>query len=188
MRTLLLGSLLLALACSAAAQTKRAPRRTPPPAVPGQQRSREAEDRAGIQKLQDRDIAASMAYDVEALTALWTEDGVLLIPQHAPIVGKEALRAFYEQQRDAMANVEVTAYEEQWQEVRIVGDYAYQWGQIHGRTRKGQGKDETSTVVNALRILKRDEDGAWKVARAIWNEARTATSLGKQEVPPGERP
>ncbi len=183
-----LAALLIALFLTwpAAAQTKH-PRRAAP-AEAGEQRSHEAEDRAAIQKLQERDIAASIAYDVEGLMSLWTDDGVLMVPQRAPIVGRQGLRAFYEQQRDQMANVEVLAYEEQWQEVRILGDYAYEWGQIHGRTRKGQGKAESDVVVNAMRILKRDEDGNWKVARAIWNEARAGTSVGAEPKPAGEQP
>ena len=163
----------------AGAQTKRRTR----PSDSSQPQSRTAEDQAGIQKLQERFIAASTSFDVDGLVSLWTDDGVLLAPNHAPIVGADALRAYYEQQRDALGNADILAYDEQWQEVRIIGDYAYQWGQIQSRIRSGQNSPETTTAVNAMRILKRDEAGHWHVSRAIYNEARTSTSAGKQPAP-----
>jgi uncharacterized protein (TIGR02246 family) len=180
MRSMFVALLVVTMAASGTAQKKHRP-------AEGQPQSREAADQAGIRKLQERDIAASTAFDVDALLALWTEDGVLLAPGQAPISGKDNLRTFYERNRDAVANTEILAYEEQWQEVRIMGDYAYQWGQIRSRRRTGQSKQETSDVVNAMRVLKRGEDGSWRVARAIYNEARTGTSVGSETIPEGER-
>jgi uncharacterized protein (TIGR02246 family) len=187
MRTAVIGIVLFILSLAVSGQTRKSPRRATSSDSAAGQQSREAQDRAGIQKLQDRDIAASMSFDPDALTSLWTDDGVLMIPGQAPIHGLDAIRMFYEKQRDSMANVDVMAYEEEWQEVRVVGDYAYEWGQIHGRTRKGQGTVENSVTVNAMRILKREEGGAWKIHRAIWNEARAGTSVGAQPTPSGER-
>ncbi len=181
MRSMMVALLVLVIAASGMAQKKH---RTSAPG--GQQPSRQ-EDEAGIRKLQERDIAASTAFDVEALLALWTDDGVLLAPGQAPISGKDNLRAFYEKYRDTMANAEILSYEEQWQEVRILGDYAYQWGQIRLRRRTGQSKEESADVVNAMRILKRADDGSWRVNRAIYNQARSATSIGSQAAPEGER-
>ncbi len=182
MRSMMVALLLILLmAGSGLAQKKH---RTSAPG--GQQPSRQ-EDEAGIRKLQERDIAASTAFDVEALLALWTDVGVLLAPGQAPISGKDNLRAFYEKYHDAMANAEILSYEEQWQEVRIVGDYAYQWGQIRSRRRTGQSKEESSDVVNAMRILKRSDDGSWRINRAIYNQARAGTSIGSPNVPEGER-
>ena len=168
---------------AARSQTQRRTR----PADAAQAQSRAAEDQAGIRQLQEKDIAASTSFDIEALLSLWTDDGVLLAPHQAPITGRDALRSFYEQQRDAFGNTEVLAYEEQWQEVRVVGDHAYQWGQIRERTRTGQGKAESEAVVNAMRILKREEDGHWYVSRAIYNDARPEPPQAKPEAPKEEK-
>jgi len=43
---------------------------------------------AGIEQLHKDDIAATLARDAEALTALWADDGVLLQPGIPPIIGK----------------------------------------------------------------------------------------------------
>lgn len=182
MRSLSVVFIVLVLMSSGTAQKKH---KSSAPADAGS--SREAADQAGIRKLQERDIAASTSFDVGALLALWTEDGVLMAPGQAPISGKDNLRAFYEKQLNSLGNVEILAYETQWQEVRIIGDYAYEWGQVRSRTRAGQGKAENSAVMNAMRILKRGEDGNWRFARAIFNEAQSGTSVGREAVPEGER-
>ncbi|MBZ5646720.1 MAG: SgcJ/EcaC family oxidoreductase [Acidobacteriia bacterium] len=187
MRGSAIAVLVLTMLTAATPQTKRRPSRPVMEASATEQKARAAEDRAAIEELQRKDIAASMASDVDALLSLWTDDGVLLAPQHGPISGRAALRKFYEQQRDATGNAEILGYEEQWQEVRVMGKYAYQWGQIHARMRTGQSRAESSTLVNAMRILQRAEDGTWRVARAIYNEAQSSTSVGKEQLPEGER-
>lgn len=181
MRSTFVALFLLLLVTGGMAQKKHHPAATPQGSA-----SREAADQTAIRKLQEQDIAASTSLDVEALVGLWTDDGVLLAPGQAPISGKDNLRAYYEKYQDAQANAEVLSYDEQWQEVRILGDYAYEWGQISSRQRTGQGKQEISTVVNAMRILRRSENGSWKVARAIYNEARSGTSVGSRPAPEGE--
>lgn len=182
MRSTSLALMLVLLVSSGWSQRTR---RTPPAGEP--QVSRAADDKAAISQLQERAIAANVAFDVTALVALWSEDGVLLAPGHGPISGKSELRQFYEDQHEARGNAEILSYEEQWQEVRIVGDYAFQWGQIRSRTRSGQTKAEDSRVLNAMRVLKREADGGWSIARAIYNEAHTGTSIGSETTPPGER-
>jgi uncharacterized protein (TIGR02246 family) len=141
--------------------------RRPQSAVPKQQ------DREGIETLQKREITASMGFDVDALLDLWTDDGVLLPPHHQPIVGRTALKHFVEGERQQYANHDMLAYNEQWDEVMFVGEYAYQWGTVSYRLKPPTGR-EIEGAVRALRILKREEDGAWRVARAMWNEAPPA--------------
>jgi len=140
-----------------------------PAQKPPQAPATAAQDREGIQALQKRDIAASMAFDVNALLDQWTDDAVLLPPRHEPIVGKAALRRFFEEKKEHYANYDMLAYDEEWNEVMVVGEYAYQWGTVSFRMKPPTGS-EIGGVVPAVRILKREEDGEWRVARAIWNE------------------
>jgi ketosteroid isomerase-like protein len=130
-------------------------------------------DREGIAELQKRDIAASMAFDVNAMLDQWTDDAVLLPPRHEPIVGKAALRRFFEEKKEQHANYDMLAYNEDWSEVMVVGEYAYQWGTLSFRMKPPTGS-EIGGAVHAVRILKREEDGYWRVARAVWNEAPAA--------------
>jgi ketosteroid isomerase-like protein len=138
----------------------------PKPAPPS---SAKEQDREGIELLQKRDIAASMAFDVNQFLELWTDDAVLLPPRHKQIVGKPVLRKFMEERRDQYANYDMLAYNEEWNEVMVIGDYAYQWGTVTVRMKPPTGS-ELGYAVHAIRILKHDQD-VWRVARAMWNEA-----------------
>jgi len=132
----------------------------------------EVQDRKGIAALQKQEIAASMAFDVNALLDQWTDDAVLLPPRHGPIIGRAALRRFFQDKKYQYANYDMLAYEEQWNEVMVVGVYAYQWGTVSFRLKPLTG-GEIGGTVHAVRILKREEDSYWRVARAMWNEAPT---------------
>ncbi len=158
------------LICFLASATPLGSQKRPAP-KPSQ--AAQAQDREGIAALQKRDIAASMAFDVNALIDLWTDDAVLLPPRHEPIIGKAALRRFLEEKKEQHANYDMLAYNEEWNEVMVSGEYAYQWGTVSFRMNPPTG-NEIGGAVHAVRILKRDEDGYWRVARAIWNDAPQA--------------
>jgi ketosteroid isomerase-like protein len=128
----------------------------------------QAQDREGIAGLQKREIAAIIAFDVNGLLDQWTDSGVLLPPHHEPIVGRAALRRFLEEKKQQYANYDMLAYDEEWNEVMVIGEYAYQWGTVSYRMKPPTGS-EIGGSVHAMRILKREQDGYWRVARAMWN-------------------
>ena len=140
---------------------RRAPQKPPQPAS--------AQAQEGIAVLQKNEITAAMGLNVDRLLDLWTADAVLLPPRHEPIIGKTALRQFFQEKKDHYGNYDMLAYDEQWSEVMVVGDYAWQWGTVTYRMKPAAGS-EFGGAVQAMRILKHEEDGGWRVARAIWNE------------------
>ncbi len=89
----------------------------------------------GIEELRRRDIAASKAYDAEALASLWTEDAVTLAPGQPPTYGREAIRAKLAGVKAAAAQMEVLEYVEVFEETLIFGDHAIEWGCIRGAER-----------------------------------------------------
>ena len=123
-------------------------------------------DLKAINDLTARDIEASKENDIDTLASLWTQDGVLIIPMSPPLVGKPAIRKMLEQQKVQAKDVETTAYDERWEELRIIGDYAYEWGNISVTMELPGGKQGSHTV-GAMRILQKQKDGEWLVARAI---------------------
>jgi uncharacterized protein (TIGR02246 family) len=127
-----------------------------------------AGDREGIAALQKNEIRATMAMDVNSLLDLWTDDAVLLPPRHEPVVGKAALRKFLQDRKEQYVNYDLLAYNEEWNEVMVTGDYAYQWGTVSYRMKPPTGS-EIAGAAHAVRVLKHEED-AWRVLRAIWNE------------------
>jgi uncharacterized protein (TIGR02246 family) len=125
-----------------------------------------AQEIAAIIALEQRDAAAAKVNDVETLVSLWTEDGVLLQPRSEPVVGLAAIRQLLEQQKKQSAMIVTLAYLENWKERRILGDEAYEWGEISVTAKLPDTKQASQTVL-AIRVLRRQQDGSWKVARAI---------------------
>ena len=161
--------LLLLLLLPAAAQRQR--RQPSPPATAPAAQDRLLADQRAIARLQEKDIAASTALDPDALVSLATDDVVLLPPGRPPVVGLEGLRNFYKGILEQSPDTQVMAYSEEWDEVRIVGDVAYQWGTITERAKPSSSAAETTSAVHAMRILARQPDGSWKISRAMWNAA-----------------
>jgi ketosteroid isomerase-like protein len=146
-----------------------------------------ADDKEAIQKLHDEDIQASLALDVPKLESLWTNDIVMLAPGGPPILGREANAKRLEDDAAKLKSVEIMAYDEQWQEVRIEGDWAYEWGSIAGRTRPFTGGKESEYKWNVLRVLNRQPDGSWKIARSIYNDASPAPERPAEQPKPEEQ-
>jgi len=147
-----------------------------------------AEDQAGIQELDDKEIKANLALDTQALELLWDPEIVTLPPGHAAITGMEANRAYLEQEAKQMENFQILGYEQTWQEVRVVGDYAYQFGTVQTRVAPMNPGPETDTTYNMMRILKRQPDNSWRIYRAIWNNAIPPKSPEKPAEAPAPKP
>ena len=128
--------------------------------------AQEHQDAEAIDRLSQKDIAACVTNDVDTLCSLWTDDGVLLMPGAPPLVGKKAICSMLQEQKAHANGSETSGYTEDWNEVRIVGDYAWQWGKMSQTETNASGKQETMRV-GAIRILHRQPDGSWKVARAV---------------------
>ncbi|MGI9102342.1 MAG: YybH family protein [Terriglobales bacterium] len=178
--------LIMALAVTPVIAQKKAPARPPRATARAAETKQpsEQEDQRAINELQQREIAASLALDVDKLVSLW-DDGIVSLPQDSPpVVGLEANRARLVQERERMENVEIMAYEQRWDEVRIVGDYAFEYGSIQSRLRPENAKQETSITLNAMRVLKRETDGTWKIYRTIANTRSPAPEQRPAETKP----
>ena len=136
-----------------------------------------------ISSLHNQDIEASMSLDEPALESLWTDDIVTMHPGAPAIVGKAANIAKLQAGIERLKNQEVLAYNEEFQEIRIQGDWAYEWGTITGRTRPFSGGDEASYRFNVMRVLQRQPDGSWKIARSIYNDAEPHAAPKAEEKP-----
>ncbi len=184
MRTVWIAASLLLIGSTLTAQ-KPAHKPAPRPqakAVEAQRQTTEAEDRKAIEELHQDDIAGNLAFDVEKLAGTWDDEIVALPPNSKPIVGKAANHDFLQNQQKAMANVEILSYEESWDEVRVLGEYAYEYGTIRSRIRQVNATNETPLEFNVLRVLKKQPSGTWKIYRTIWNDRRPAGA------PPEEKP
>ena len=155
------------------APAKRPAARAKGPSAAEQRRqASEAEDRQAIEQLHQDDIAANLAFDVDKLMADVDDDVVVMPPGSKPIVGRAAYHDYLATRAKDLANVEILAYEATWDEVRILGDYAYEYGSIRSRMRQVNAKDETPQEYSTMRVLKKEPTGIWKIYRTIWNDRK----------------
>ena len=119
-----------------------------------------------IEDLHEKDRQAALAQDRETLASLWSADGVMLAPGGPRLRGGEIASALLS--KDFESSYEMLEYRFDFEEVRVLGDYAYEWGTIHGKTRDQATGTVEESGFKLLRILHK-EDGEWKVHRAMWN-------------------
>jgi uncharacterized protein (TIGR02246 family) len=123
---------------------------------------------AGIEKLHKDDVAATIARDVDALTALWDEDGVLLQLGTPPITGKTAFHDFMKQALANSPSVKVVKYVPDIRDIQIAGDVAYEWGYFDAVQQSSEPQGPQSLRAKLLRVMKRQPDGSWRFTRVMW--------------------
>ena len=126
-------------------------------------------DMEAINTLHQRDMEASKKWDVDTLASLWADDIVTLSQGEPPMIGKDANRAAIVRLRDESRDVQITDYILSFNEVKIVGDWAFEWGTYSGTVKPVGGGEALRTTGKVFRVLKKDSDGSWKIARAMYD-------------------
>ncbi|MHC4537414.1 MAG: YybH family protein [Planctomycetota bacterium] len=121
-----------------------------------------------IKELHNKDKLASMNGDLETLLSLFSDDGIVIPAEGDIIAGKEALRKMLKQNFELMQDYIVTEYNHYFQEIKILGEYAYEWGTYSGKYKSKNDSTEITGSGKLMRILRLQADGSWKVYRAIW--------------------
>ena len=127
------------------------------------QTSLEANLRA-IEMINQQDMQFAMANDLDGMMSQWTGD-IVLLPPAGPI--QRGRNAIAEASRGVGNSVEILEYVLEIQEVKVLGDYAYQWGTYRYRMRSRTGGEPIRTGGKLMRILQRQPDGSWKIFRGI---------------------
>ncbi len=70
---------------------------------------------------------------------------------------------------------EVLEYREDFEETLVFGAYTVEWGWISGAERPRGGGEVRRSRYHVMRVLKRQQDGIWRVHRSIFCEAGSAT-------------
>lgn len=124
-----------------------------------------------IEELHQTDMRASKEGDYATLRSIMSDDAVVMPPGGRLIRGRDALDRSFAATHAAEPATEVIEYEFEWREIRVLEDYAFEWGYIHGSERNKATGTVTSERYHVMRILQRQPDGSWKVHRTIWNES-----------------
>jgi len=135
------------------------------PEMTGDSRAR---DLAEIEKLHRLDVEATLAGDQAALAEGMTEDVVILQQGRATEIGRQA--TLEARLRNARPGFRALRYAPEFKEVTITDDgWAFEWGDFTGSFVASPGGEEQRVRGRLLRVLKRQADGRWKVARGMWN-------------------
>jgi uncharacterized protein (TIGR02246 family) len=123
------------------------------------------EDLRVIEAINERDVQYAKANDPAMMMSQWTDDFVVL-PPVGPIMRGRAEIA------EAIAGMENPMETVDWalnfEEVKIFGDYALQWGTYGGTLRPRVGGEQIRTGGKLMRILQRQPDGSWKMYRTMY--------------------
>ena len=121
---------------------------------------------AEIQKIKANIKAFSQAYmnaDYDNIANAYTVDGRILPPGPTIIEGREAIKArWIMPEGTRIVHHEVTP-----EEIRIIGDYAYDVGYYEGKTQRQDG-EEVSWRGKYLIVWKKVEND-WKIHIDAWN-------------------
>jgi len=123
---------------------------------------------AGIQKLHKDDIAATIARDLDWLTALLDDDAVVLHPGTPPIIGKAAFHDFMKQALAKSPSVKVVKYVPDIHDIQVAGNVAYEWGYFEAAQQSSEQQATESLRAKFLRVMRRQPDGSWKFTRVMW--------------------
>jgi ketosteroid isomerase-like protein len=63
---------------------------------------------------------------------------------------------------------EILEYMLEIQEVKVLGDHAFQWGTYRHSVRPRAGGETVRTGGKLMRILQRQRDGSWKIYRTMY--------------------
>jgi ketosteroid isomerase-like protein len=81
--------------------------------------------------------------------------------------GRNANVQIIEKGRSQIHAFEPVEYEEKFEEIKVVGGYAFEWGTYRGSSRSHAGGESVSYGGKLMRILERQSDGSWKMYRTI---------------------
>ncbi|HSB10263.1 MAG TPA: DUF4440 domain-containing protein [Blastocatellia bacterium] len=126
-------------------------------------------DVEAINKLHQREVEASRKWDIDTLVSLWSDDVVMLPAGEPALIGKDANRASIMRLRDESGNAQIADYILSFNEVKVAGDWAFEWGTYSGTVTPEGGGDSLRATGKVIRVLKKGADGTWRIARAMYN-------------------
>ncbi len=122
-------------------------------------------DVAGIEKLYQQDIAATLAADPVALTEMWTDDAVRIGPVPPAEVGKQAIRAGNER-LTANKDLKVLSYVPEYKEMIFLdGGWEVEWRPYTASFVTSPGGTPAHLRGRVLGVHKKMPDGSWKCFR-----------------------
>lgn len=122
-----------------------------------------ADDHEAIRAFYPNWTARVLARDFDDMFELYTEDAVIMPPNHPALRGRDEILAFMQ------AFPKVTKAEFHVDEVDGRGDLAYVTGRYSLTLEAADAPGPVEDVGKFIEIRRRQADGSWKVSRDIFN-------------------
>lgn len=143
----------------------------PGPAAPARSDKDRSADRAAIEKLFQKDIAATLARDPVALTDLWTDDAIRLGGGQAE-VGRKVIQESNERQT-ANKDFKVLSYVPETRDLTFLdGGWAVAWRSYTASYVDSPGGEAKQIRGTVLGVFKRLPDGSWKGFRGMGDTSK----------------
>ena len=126
-------------------------------------------DVQAIERLHQADVTATLSGDPKALADLFTDDAVLLQPDSAALIGKQAILSANQKDKAEHPSSRFLAYKPEIHDLQISDGWAFEWTSFEASYRESDNGQPRTFHAKALRILKREPNGEWKFSRVMWN-------------------
>ena len=126
----------------------------------------ESADIQALRRLLEADREASELADVDGMMALRTDDFVSMPPNQSAVEGSQAFRQFLGQMFGAFKPSSVSFV---WKDLVASGDLAFARGEFEWTMIPTSGGEPIADSGKLMLVIRRQGDGTWKLARAIWN-------------------
>lgn len=114
---------------------------------------------------------ATRRMDNAAIVALWAEDGISLLPETKPIIGRAEIASFMERITASIKGARMQEFTLNCSNVVTSGDWASEWCTEHQIVAFMDGKPSFDGHGQMLLVLHRAKDGKWRLEREMWNQA-----------------
>jgi uncharacterized protein (TIGR02246 family) len=129
-------------------------------------------EQVSIDEFNRRFIEGCRKFDPEGTAKLWANDGVDLLPGMDPMVGKATIEKWLRGLAEQAKGTRILHCDVEWRESHVSGDVAYEWG-INTQTVSLPDRSEPMKNKGKITlILRKQTDGAWKLALESWNSSR----------------
>jgi uncharacterized protein (TIGR02246 family) len=134
-------------------------------------RTTEDAGRKEIEAFNKRYVELHLKMDTAGILALWTGDGVDLMPGDAPMIGKKKIAAWVEDILAKMPGYKVTRQEMEFHDIHVCGEWASEWASEHQVVQPPERKPPIESYGKMALVLHRGANGEWKVLQEMCNAA-----------------